>query len=194
MRLHHHVRTLFAAGMLIVVSAVHAEEERRELGPHVHGHGTLVIVVEDNNLQMELSAPGMDIVGFEYEPETARERKAVEDALADLKEPLKLITLPESAGCTVTSADASIAVKDHEDHDEAAGAEKTAETDEKEGRHTEFRASYALACADTASITSIYFPFFNRFSGSEMLAVTTITDNGQSSYEVTREVRRLEEM
>ncbi|MGK9055679.1 DUF2796 domain-containing protein [Neorhizobium petrolearium] len=194
MRLHHHVRTLFAAGLLIVVSAVHAEEEHRELGPHVHGHGTLAIVIEDNNLQMELSAPGMDIVGFEYEPETARERKAVEAALADLKEPLKLIALPDPAGCTVTSADTSIAVKDHEDHDAAAGAEKTAETDEEEGRHTEFRASYALSCADTASITSIYFPFFNRFSGSERLAVTAITANGQSSFEVTREMPRLEEM
>lgn len=194
MRLHHHIQTLSAVCMLVAVSAARAEEERRELGPHVHGHGTLVIVIEDNNLRMELSAPGMDIVGFEYEPETARERKAVEVALADLKEPLKLIALPDSAGCTVASADASIAVEDHEHHDAAAGAEKAAENGEEESRHTEFRASYALACADAAAITSIYFPFFDRFSGSESLAVTAITANGQSSFEVTRETRRLEEM
>lgn len=191
---HHHAGILFAAGIFIFVSAAHAEEERRELGPHVHGHGTLAIVIEDNNVQMELSAPGMDIVGFEYEAETAREKKAVEAALTDLKEPLKLVVLPEPAGCTVTSADVKIVVEDHKVHDAVPESDKTAETEEHASPHTEFRATYALACAEAASITSIYFPFFDRFSGSEKLDVTAINANGQTAYQVTREVPRLEEM
>jgi hypothetical protein len=194
MGLYHHAGTLFAAGMFIVVSAAHAEEERRELGPHIHGHGALAIVIEDNNVQMELSAPGMDIVGFEYEAETAREKKAVEAALTDLKEPLKLVTLPEPAGCTVTSADVKIVVEDHKVHDAVMESDKTAETEEHADPHTEFRATYILACADAASVTSIYFPFFDRFSGSEKLDVTAITANGQTAYQITREAPRLEEM
>lgn len=194
MGLHHHIWLLYAAGLLIMAQAAQAEEEKRELGPHVHGHGTLALVVEGNDLQIELSVPGMDIVGFESEPESSREKKAVETALADLKEPLKLITFPEYAGCTVISADASILLEGHEVPDTPGGTEKTGGTEEDENRHTEFRASYAMTCANTTAITSIYFPFFNRFSGSTKLAVTAITANGQSFYEATRESPRVEEM
>lgn len=194
MRLHHYARTLVGTGMFIAVSAAHPEEGHRQLGAHVHGHGTLAIVIEDNDVQMELSVPGLDVVGFEYEAETAREKKAVEAALADLKEPLKLIALPEPAGCTVTSADVKIVVENPKDHDAEAKPDKNAETEEHEGPHTEFRATYALACADAAGITSIHFPFFKRFSGSEKLDVTAVNANGQVVFEVTREVPRLEEM
>lgn len=193
MGLHYTVRIFFAAAMLIIVPVAHAEEKRRELGPHSHGHGTLALVIEGNNLQIELSAPGMDIVGFEYEPETSRERKAVETALTDLKEPLKLIALPDLAGCKVISVDTNIVVEDHEAH-EALSVAAPPETDEEESRHTEFQASYAMTCADSAAITSIYLPFFNRFSGSAKLAVTVITPNGQSFYEATRERASVDEM
>lgn len=192
MGLHHHAGRLFAAGMFIVASAVHAENDRRELGPHVHGHGTLAIAIEANNVQMELVAPGMDIVGFEHEAETARQKRAVEAALADLKEPLQLFVIPESAGCTVTSAEVRVVAEDHEHHDAGAEANNAAGTEEHEGHHTEFRAIYALACTDAAQLTSIYFPFFDRFAGSRALTVTVIDADGQTALGVTREYRHLE--
>jgi hypothetical protein len=192
MGLHHHAGRLFAAGMFMVVSAAQAEEGRRELGPHVHGQGTLAIAIDANNVQMELAAPGMDIVGFEHKAETARQKNAVKTALADLKEPLKLFVLPESAGCTVTSADVRVVAEDHEHHDAAAEADDTAGTEEHEDHHTEFRAIYALACTDAAQLTSIYFPFFDRFAGSRALAVTVIDADGQTALDVTREYRHLE--
>jgi len=192
MGLHHYSGRLFAAGIFIFVSAAHAEEDHRELGSHVHGHGTLAIAVEANNIQMEFAAPGMDIVGFEHEAETARQKKAVETALADLREPLKLFTLPESAGCTVTSAEVKVIAEDHEHHDTAAESDDTEKTKEHEDHHTEFRATYALACADAAQLTSIYFPFFDRFAEAHALTVTIIDADGQSSSDVTRDYRHLE--
>jgi hypothetical protein len=191
MRSYHYAETLIAAGIVVVVSA-HAEEDRRELGPHVHGNGTLAIAIDANNVQMEFAAPGMDIVGFEREAETTRQKNAVETALADLKEPLKLFILPESAGCTVTSADVRVVAEDHEHDDAAAEADDAAGTEEDEDHHTEFRATYALACTDAAQLTSIYFPFFDRFAGSRALAVTVIDANGQTSSDVTREYHHLE--
>lgn len=190
--MHHYAGRLFAAGIFIVVSAAYAEEDRRELGPHVHGRATLAIAVEANNVRMELVAPGMDIVGFEHEAETARQKRAVETALADLREPLKLFVLPESTGCTVTSAEVKVIAEDQEHHDAAAEADDTAETEELEDHHTEFRATYALACADAAQLTSIYFPFFDRFAEAHALAVTIIDAEGQTSSDVTRDYRHLE--
>jgi hypothetical protein len=194
MGLHHHAGRLFAAGMFMVVSAAQAEEDRRELGPHVHGHGTLAIAFEANNVQMELAAPGMDIVGFEHEAETAEQKSAVEAALVDLKEPLKLFALPDSAGCTVTSADVKVVAEEeeHEDHHATAEAGGAAGSEEHEAHHTEFRATYALACADTAQVSWLDFPFFDRFAGSGKLDVTVVDGNGQTAFEVSRDARYLE--
>ncbi|MCG7504870.1 DUF2796 domain-containing protein [Mesorhizobium sp. IRAMC:0171] len=141
---------------------------------------------------MELSVPGMDIVGFEHEPETARQKRAVEAALADLKEPLKLFGLPDSAGCAVTSADVKIVAEVHEDDDAPAEADKAAETEEHDGHHTEFRATYAFACADAALVRSVDFRFFDRFRDSGELNVTFIDADGQTAYAVSREARNME--
>ncbi|MCR5857991.1 DUF2796 domain-containing protein [Mesorhizobium sp. J428] len=192
MGVYHHAGRLFAAGIFAVVSAAHAEEDRREVGPHVHGRATLAIAIEANNVQMEFVAPGMDIVGFEHEAETARQKRAVETALADLREPLNLFVLPESTGCTLTSAEVTVVAQDQEHHDAAAEADDSAETEELEDHHSEFRATYALACTDAAQLTSIYFPFFDRFAEARALAVTIIDADGQSSSDVTRDYRHLE--
>lgn len=192
MRLHHYAGTLAAAGMFMVVSAAHGEEEHRQLGSHVHGHGTLAIAIEGNNVQMELVAPGTDIVGFEHEAETARQKKAVEAALADLKEPLKLFVLPQATGCTVTSTDVKLVAEEHEDHQAAQDADKTAETEEHEDGHSEFRATYALACADASLLRFIHFAFFERFRDSEELGITIIDANGETTAEVSRQAPSLE--
>jgi hypothetical protein len=192
MGLRHRAGTLFAAGMFIVVSAAHAEEEHRKLGPHVHGHGTLAVAIEGNNIQMELVAPGMDIVGFEHEADTTRQKRAVEAALADLKEPLSLFKLPDTAGCSVTSADVKIVAQEHEHHDVPAEADKAAATEEHDDHHTEFRANYAFACQDASQVKSINFRFFDRFRDSWELDVTFIDADGETAFAVSREFRNME--
>ena len=192
MGFHHYAQTLLASGIFIFVSAAHAEEERRELGPHVHGHGTLAVAIEGNTIQMELVAPGMDIVGFEHEADTARQERAVEAALADLKEPLSLFELPDTAGCSVTSADVKIVAHEHEHHDAPAKADKGAATEEHDDHHTEFRANYAFACADASQVRSINFRFFDRFRDSWELDVTFIDADGETAFAVSREFRNME--
>jgi hypothetical protein len=192
MGLHHHAGALIAAGIFVVASAAYAEEEHRELGPHEHGRGTLAIAFEANNVQMELITPGTDIVGFEHEAETDEQKKAVETAITDLKQPLKFFSFPDSAGCEVTAADVKLIAEEHEEHEAAASTEEAAATEEHEDHHNEFRATYALACADVAKVTSIEFPFFDRFTGSEELDVTVIDDKGQTAFEVSRQSRRLD--
>ncbi|WP_442582167.1 ZrgA family zinc uptake protein [Mesorhizobium sp. ASY16-5R] len=152
----------------------------------------MAIVVEANDVQMEFAAPGMDIVGFEHEAETARQKKTVEAALADLKEPLKLFVLPEATGCTVTSVDVKLIAGEHEHLQAAQNADKTAETDEHEGGHSEFRATYALACTDASLLRFIHFAFFERFRDAEELGITIIDANGETTAEVSRQAPSLE--
>ena len=93
-------------------------EDQRQLDAHEHGVGQLNIAIEGNELVMELTAPGADIVGFEHAAESDADKQAVAAALELLEQPLSLLGLPEAAGCTVTHAHAALESDAHEEHDE----------------------------------------------------------------------------
>jgi Protein of unknown function (DUF2796) len=194
MTLRDSLTVLLAASASCVAVAAQAEDEHRQLGPHVHGHGTLAIAIEANDVLMELHAPGMDIVGFEHEADTPDQKALVDAARNDLQSgPLKLFVVPDSAGCKVTSSTVDV-VAEEEDagHEAEAQSMDGAEADEHADHHNEFRAAYALTCADTTKLTSMDFMFFDRFAGSQELDVTIVDANGQNAYEISRDSRRLE--
>jgi hypothetical protein len=185
--------TLIATALL--VSPAFAEEHR-ELGPHVHGHGTLDIAVEGNKVAMTLEVPGMDIVGFEHAAESAEQKAAVDKGTATLSAPLALFKIPASAGCKVTDAKVAIEPEhEHEegeedhDHDGKEAADHDHDHDEHEGHagHNQFHATYALECTKPAEITAIAFDYFKSFAGAQGLTVNVVTAKAQNKYEVTRD-------
>jgi hypothetical protein len=180
---------LALAGALATTAAV--AEERRELGVHEHGHSTLAIAVEGTRVAMELTAPGVDIVGFEHGASTDEEKAAMEQAKVALADPLTLFTPPSSAHCR--AAEAVVELESEEGHEEEhAEGDAHGEAAHAEGEgHAEFHAEYTLDCADPVELGSITFAYFERFPGAEKVAVTLLTEHGQASYEVTRAVPRL---
>jgi len=176
----------------MVSTAAIAEEEHRELGPHVHGHGALIIAFEADKVQMELTAPGMDIVGFEHSAETDDQTKAVEKAITALNEPLRYFSFPAAADCRVSATDVKIVAEEHDEHADEIHAEDKAEVKDHEDRHNEFRAIYSLTCTNPAQLSRIDFPFFDRFAGSQELDVTIIDASGQKVFEVSRDTPRLD--
>ena len=176
-----------------------AEGEKRGLGAHEHGHSSLNVAIEGDRVEMELIAPGADIVGFEHAAESAEDRAAVEQAEAVLGEPLSLFGFTDAAGCAIETAAVEIEGEDHDDHEDKAHAdeghhdEEHAEADhldnqEDEASHNEFHAVYALTCGAPDALDGIDFAaFFEAFSGAEEVEVTVISEQGQSSYEVERD-------
>ncbi len=176
----------------LMMASARAEEEHRELGPHVHGHGTLNIAIEDKRVSMELEVPGMDIVGFEHAPSTDDQKAAVEKAKGQLAKPLGLFSLPAAAGCTVAEANVSIEAEHHhdgdDDHDHDAEKKDAAKDEDHDHMgHNQFRASYALDCTAPAALTTIAFDYFTLFAGAHDLTVNVVTAKGQSKYEVSRD-------
>ncbi len=175
--------------MSMLTIPARAEEGHRELGAHVHGHGTLNIAIEDKRVSMELEVPGMDIVGFEHAPSTDDQKAAVEKAKARLEKPLGMFSLPTAAACTV--AEAKVAIEaEHGDHgDDDHKHEEKGDHDhdhEAAGGHNQFEASYALDCANPSELTTITFDYFALFAGAHDLTVNVVTAKGQSKYEVIR--------
>lgn len=169
-----------------------AQEERRELGAHEHGHAALNIAVEGKRVAMEFRAPGMDVVGFEHEAATDADKAAVRRAEAALKDPLALFVLPSAAGCKVVTAKVGLEAEEEHEAGHVEGERHVrGEAAVEEGEHTEFHAEYALDCADPGRIDAITFAFFEMFPGAEEIEVTLLTERGQTSYEVERDRPRL---
>jgi len=190
------------AVLSLAATASQAEDEHRELGAHVHGHGTLNIAVEGETVAMELEVPGMDIVGFEHEAESAAQKAALAKAKAELSEPLALFKLPASAGCVVKEAKVEVEVEhehedgDHDDHAKAEDhddhhADADHDDDEHEG-HNAFHVTYALSCQKPANLAAITFDYFKAFSGAQELTVNVVTAKAQSKYEVSRDKPELD--
>lgn len=163
-------RNILAASTVIalVVAAFPALAEKRQLGPHEHGHGTLNIAIEGNKTAIELDAPGADIAGFEHVATTPEDKAQAAKAEADLKEALKLFVLPSAAACKLVKADIEVEAEhehheqkedhDHEDKKDHDGHESKEAHEAKEAhedhnhanevRHSEYNATYELECAN----------------------------------------------
>jgi hypothetical protein len=195
-----------SCGLAAAMAGVGYAQDHRQLGPHVHGQGTLNIALEGSRLSMEFEAPGMDVVGFEHSASTPEQKSALDKAEKQLKVPQTLLQLPAAAGCTVADAKVTIEGKlggngpdahgaadhDHaEDHDHGHGAVDHGH-DHDGHEHSAFHAEYTFDCKSPASLTTIAFDYFKHFAGAQKLNVTVITPKGQSSFEVTRDKPRLD--
>ena len=140
-----------------------AEDEKRELDAHEHGHVELKIAVDGQTLSMQLEAPGENIVGFEHEAKTAEQKAAVDAALKQFKDPTALFTLPDAAGCAVASNEAEI----HQD-----------------GDHNAFEASYSFECSDIAALATVETKLFALYPSIEEIDVDFAVPAGQGSQEL----------
>jgi Protein of unknown function (DUF2796) len=182
---------LMVAGLVVALALTAARaEERRQLGAHEHGHGKLDIAIEGNTVSMMLEVPGADIVGFEHEAKTQKDKDAVAAAKKKLADALALFGPASAAGCKLASAKVEIEAEgeDHEGerHEHKKGEKKKEEVHEHEG-HNEFHATYLLTCAKPAALTTLAFKYFDVFPGAQELEIQLIAPKGQSKYEATRQ-------
>jgi uncharacterized protein involved in high-affinity Fe2+ transport len=182
------VRTiLHSAALAALTAAAVADEGRRELKAHEHGHGKLDIAIEGNRVTLELDTPAADILGFESAATTPEQKAALANANALLAEPLKLFVVPATAGCTLAKSKVEIEAEEHAEH-----AAKDGATAGDHAGHADVEAEYELTCTSPAALTSIAFDFFQAFKGAQSLEVSIITPKGQTSQSVTRDKPRLE--
>jgi hypothetical protein len=185
---------LAVSSFAIFLSPAFAEDQHRELGAHVHGHGTLNIAIEDKRVALELEVAGMDVVGFEHAASTPEQKAAVDKAKGLLEKPLDVFALPAAAGCSAAEAKVVIETEAHGDHDHDKGDAKDDQDghdhdhgNKAEGGHSQFHATYDLDCTSPAELTTITFNYFKLFPGAKELTVNVVGAKGQSSYEVSRD-------
>lgn len=180
-------------------------QDSREMEAHVHGVSTLEIAIEGGLVEMFLKAPGMDLVGFEYEAATDADKAAIETALQLLADPANVLTLSAAAECQPTEVDAHLAgdhEDDHHEHDDDHGHEEThdhadehdhdheAKHDHDEhaehAEHTEFQTHYAYTCGSPKELTGLNVTYFATFENAQELHVTYVTEAGAGTAEANR--------
>lgn len=176
------------AALLCLFLAPALAQEKRSMGAHQHGHGTLNIAIEGSRVSMEFEAPGNDIVGFEQKAKTKAQRTALTTAKAQLSTPLALFRFPEAAGCAVKDVTVKIEAGNPKEDTKKAGHTPGDHNHD----HSEFHAEYALECSSIANLTSIEFPYFAIFKRAEELEINIITAKGQTKFTVKGDKPKLD--
>lgn len=161
------IRPLTLAAAL---AAICLPAQAESLDAHVHGHAKVTLAVDDAVVTVELEAPLASVVGFETEPATDEERKAMTDAEATLNEPETLFTFPAAAGCEPSETEVEV---------------------EREDDHAEFHATYTFRCSDPAALSGVETALMERFEKMEEIDVEFATPAGQGAVELEGDQRQV---
>ena len=199
----------FAPAFLACAAFAASEGEHREHEAHEHGHGTLDIVLEGEELAIELRIPA---VGFEHAPRDETEREAVRKALVPFGDAASVLELPAEAECEVEAAKGEIwsmadeddhagddghehesdehgAAKGHdeEEHDEEGHAEDEHEDHDADSggeAHSELHATYRFHCHAPGKLDRIDLRAFEHLHGAEEIDVRIVTPTAQLATEI----------
>ena len=94
-------RSLPVVASLLMLTGVTAARQPA----HVHGIATLNLAMEGDELEIEFASPAGNIVGFEHEAVAAAERRAIRDAIEQLRKGNELFDLPPAASCSLHVAE-----------------------------------------------------------------------------------------
>lgn len=162
--------------------------------PHVHGAGTLQLVLEGGSLNIELRLPSINVVGFEHTPRTAKHKEAVKKAAALLQDSAKLLTPSSEAQCTAAPAKVESELlqepqgdhsqpEKHDKHEQHEKHEKHGQADSE--MHSDFEASYRFDCGRPEALKQIKALLFQQLPKLEHLDVEMVTPAGQRRQRLT---------
>ena len=157
-----------AGAIAATCTAWAAEGEHK---PHVHGESRIGLAIEGNVVEIEFESPAHDIVGFESMPKTAKQRAAVESALATLKKGEALFRLSPGAGCKLHEAEVETPL--------VGAVEKMAQEHAEEEEHSEFHAHYRFRCAQPTRLKGVEVLLFDTFRTMREIEVGAILPGGQ---------------
>jgi hypothetical protein len=121
--------------------------EHREHGAHVHGGGTLAIAFDDLNGKIEFKGAAEGVLGFEYQPRSEKDKKAVAEAVAMFENNIsKMVQFDPSLNCKFKK--------------ELIG-QVPEKGEEGSGEHSDWAANFAVTCEKSPIGTNLTVDFSN---------------------------------
>ncbi len=179
MRISH---CIVSAALALPVLAF-ASDHQHSLEAHVHGMAMLNVALEDQQLELQLESPAMNIVGFEYQAKSTADKQTVEAAQSRLNNAAALFALSTAAACTLTSVSIdNDLLEDTDKHKK----EENAESHDADHQHSDITAHYHYHCTTPAALGNIDLAgFFKQFPNTEKIQVQLITADQQQGVELS---------
>ncbi len=179
---------------------------------HVHGSWSMLAAQEGKQLQITITGPLEDVLGFEHAPKTDAEREAVEAFEAKILKQPPLVVPDTDAQCSLVGKPALLLPKgfDHEghdhdedhdkdddhdddddhDHDEEHDHDEDHDHDEHHGDeehgHGEADITYTFTCSQPGDLKSISFMGFKAFPSIKTVDAVLLQAGGQSAAKLTK--------
>lgn len=188
------------ASLIFMVKSIEAAEK-----PHEHGVGHITIAIERSDVEVELTLPGADVVGFEHAPSSRNEKKAINMAVKALRNAKRIINFPAPAKCSLEDVQIRSGLIEHQKqhtghrprhkdkhkehaHHESGHKHNTKSTKDNGNAqvHSEFIAHYHFHCKNTEKITSANIELFKLFPSAQELEAKWVTPLGQGAAELTK--------
>lgn len=198
-----------------VAPSIYAEKKETNHDAHVHGLSELTIASEGEDLNIQLTSPAMNIVGFEYKAVSKKDIEAIKNAKSILNKPEVLFLFSDN-GCKPINIDVDVTGlieeddhgqhdnkqnhhndhddhKEHDDHEDHKNDkhEDHHKHDKHEG-HSEIVANYSYRCKDIAKLSSIQVSLFEAFSGIHKIHTMWLTPSKQGSVMLTAKNQMVE--
>lgn len=178
-------------------------------GAHIHGEAAITLASIDNIIEIQLTSPAANLLGFEHTAVTAQELEKLSSVRATLQAPSQLFSFsgtscePEAISIDLSGLDqgdqpdskhdAHDESASHENHDEEHHDHHHEREQEQEQQsttsHSEVFAKYQFKCK--APVAGVNFTLFDAFTGIEEISVAWLTGLAQGASKMTPEKRRL---
>lgn len=161
-----------------------ASEDHREHDAHVHGHAEMTLALSGKELELELNSPAMNLVGFEYQPQSNEDRKKVKDAVTFLSRPVNWIELDPAADCSAEKAHTQSPLIAKESH-ATDTHEHEHEHEANHEQHSDFLINVHYRCSNPDKITSVNLKgLFQQFPALQEIDTQWLTERRQSASEL----------
>ncbi|MEM6583417.1 MAG: DUF2796 domain-containing protein [Pseudomonadota bacterium] len=184
-----------AMGMMIAAADSSAQAGH---GAHVHGVAELALVQSGDDVEIELTSPAADIVGFEHKADAPDELSAVATAEEALKQATNLFSFA-GTGCDLQAVTVDMSAilngGDHADsvHDEHQKPEAHDDHDhdhdhdhhDDDSAHGDVGAQYTFSCDDGSNLQSVRVGSDGLPFGLETINAMWVTDAGQGAAALT---------
>jgi hypothetical protein len=154
-------------------------------GAHEHGIARLDLAVDGPVLTAELEIPGVTAFGFEHEPTTDDDRRAIARAIEAVERRFdEALVLDPEYGCSVVEASARAA---HEDEEHAAPThddEERAHSDESGEEHAELRGRIVFRCQRDPTGSEARLAIRELFAAVEHVDLQVISTDRQTGRRV----------
>ncbi len=148
---------------------------------HVHGLASLTLAIENNELEIELNSPAVDLVGFEHRANSLEEKSMVEKTEALLHSPEKIFSFKGSKckakEINIDTSDVTAIKNKHHAHDE----HEHHDSDRHNQDHSEVTAHYHFSCDKTNNLTTVVVNLFEHFPTLENINSMWVTEIQQGA-------------